>query len=69
MSGNEPRYPEIKVQLSGEDGNAFFMAARTRTALKRGGVSEADQTVFFEEALSGDYYHVLQTIMEWVSTT
>lgn len=62
----EPLYPEIEVQLSGEDGNAFFIIARVAEALKRGRVSREEQDEFQEEAMSGDYDHVLQTCMKWV---
>jgi hypothetical protein len=30
------KHPEISVQLSGEDGNGFFIASRVRMALKKG---------------------------------
>jgi len=63
----EPLYPEIEVQLSGEDGNAFFIIARVAEALKRGRVSREEQDEFQEEAMSGDYDHVLQTCMKWVN--
>lgn len=61
------KHPEITVQLSDQDGNAFVMVSRTRQALRKGGVSEHDREVFYQEALSGDYDHVLQTIMKWVT--
>lgn len=64
---NDPKFPEIEVQLSGEDGNSFMIACRVRTALKRGGASKEDQAEFFDQALSGNYDHLLQTCMEWVT--
>lgn len=63
------RYPEIEVQLSGEDGNAFFIIGRVRTALREKGVSPSEIERFTEEAQSGDYDNVLQTVMRWVSTS
>lgn len=63
----EVKHPEVVVQLTGEDGNAFFMVGRTQAALKRSGVSNEECTEFFNEALSGDYDHVLRTIMSWVT--
>ena len=33
------KYPDVTVELSGQDGNAFFIIGRTRSALKRAGVS------------------------------
>ncbi len=61
----EPRFPNVTVQLSGEDGNGFFIAARVRMALERAGHRDA-ASEFFGEALSGDYDHLLQTCMKWV---
>ena len=62
-----PKYPDIKVRLSGEDGNAFFIIGRVRKALKRAGVESAECDQFSNEAMSGDYDNVLQTCMKWVS--
>jgi hypothetical protein len=53
------------VQLSGEDGNAFAILGRTAAALRRRGAKHEIDS-FFAEATSGDYDHLLQTIMAWV---
>lgn len=63
----EPKYPDVGVQLSGQDGNAFFIIGRVRGALKDHGVSQEELTEFQEDAMSGDYDHVLQTCMKWVA--
>lgn len=63
------RYPEIEVELTGRDGNAFFIISRVRSALKKAFVSDRDIEFFTEEAMSSDYDHVLQTVMAWVSTS
>jgi hypothetical protein len=57
------KHPEISVQLSGEDGNGFFIASRVRMALKNAGVSEEEREEFWADALSGDYNHLLATAM------
>lgn len=64
----EPRYPDVHVQLSGEDGNAFFIIGRVRKALRSAGVDSAECDEFSNEAMSGDYDNVLQTCMRWFST-
>ena len=51
---------DIKVQLSGEDGNAFAVLGRVREALRRGGRRDLIEA-FTNEATSGDYNHLLQT--------
>ena len=62
----QPRYPEVQVQLSGEDGNAFAILGRTTAALRAAGVPQEEIDAFFAEATSGDYDHLLQTTMAWV---
>jgi hypothetical protein len=64
---DQPRYPEVQVQLSGEDGNAFAILGRTSVALRAAGVSQEEIDAYFAEATSGDYDHLLQTTMAWVS--
>jgi hypothetical protein len=63
----EPKYPNIEVQLTGEDGNAFFIIGRTRRALQRGGVPQEQIEEYTRIARSGDYDNVLQTTMRWVT--
>lgn len=60
------KFPNVKVKLTGADGNAFAVLGQVRKALKRAGVSEADVTAFTEEATSGNYDHLLQTVMKTV---
>lgn len=60
------KYPDVTVQLTGEDGNAFFIIGRIRQALRRHGVPQEEIEAFCEEAMSGDYNHVLNTAMRWV---
>jgi len=61
-----PKYPDIQVKLVGEDGNAFAIMGRVKKALSRGGVDKVEQDAFLAECMSGDYDHLLQTVMEWV---
>jgi hypothetical protein len=62
----EIRFPKVKVRLVGEDGNAFFILGRVRGALKKGGATAAELDEFTAEATSGDYNHLLATVMRWV---
>jgi Domain of unknown function (DUF4314) len=62
----QPRYPEVQVQLSGQDGNAFAILGRTTAALRAAGVPQEEIDAFFAEATSDDYDHLLQTTMAWV---
>ena len=60
------RYPEIHVQLTGNDGNAFAVLGQIRAALRHAGVEQSEITAFMQEATDGDYDHLLATCMAWV---
>lgn len=60
------KYPNVSVQLSGEDGNAYSIIVRVKRALKRNSVPQEEIDKFREEAMSGDYDNVLQAAMKWV---
>jgi hypothetical protein len=49
-----PRYPDIKVKLVGEDGNAFAIMGRAAKALRRHGIDGAEIDQFLTECRSGD---------------
>ena len=65
----ETKYPDVHVELTGQDGNAFFIIARVTKALRRAGAPGEDLAEFQKDATSGDYDHVLQTCMKWVRTS
>ena len=64
-----PRYPEVVVRLSGEDGNAFSILGRVRAALAQAGADKRELAEFFAEATSGDYDHLLRVVMDWVEVS
>ena len=55
----------VRVKLVGEDGNAFSIIGRVSQALRRGGHADLVDE-FREEAMSGDYNHLLATCLEYV---
>ena len=61
------KFPDVEVTLVGEDGNAFSIMGRVASALRRAGVEQSDIDSFREEAMSGDYDHLLQTVMRTVT--
>ena len=61
------RYPDIEVQLTGEDGNAFAMMGAVRKALRQGNVPQEEIEEFLEDAQSGDYQHLISTCCSWVN--
>ena len=60
-----PKHPDITVTLTGEDGNAFAILGRCRAAARNAGLSDAEIAAFMDEAMAGDYDHLLQTAMRW----
>ena len=62
----EPRYPDVEVQLTGEDGNAFAIMGAVTRALRRAGYSDKIEE-YQKEATSGDYDNLLQVTMKWVT--
>jgi hypothetical protein len=64
-----PKYPDIVVQLAGEDGNSFHLLGKVNRALRQAGVSQAERDAFRQEATQGNYDQLLQTIMRWVDVT
>jgi hypothetical protein len=61
-----PKYPDIEVELVGQDGNAFAILGAVQKALKRNGVPKEEIDQFFKEATSGDYDNLLRVAMDWV---
>ena len=60
-----PKYPEITVQLTGKDGNAFYILGICLRAMRRSELSKEEQDAFQAEATSGNYDHLLTTCMKW----
>ncbi len=56
----------VEVQLSGEDGNAFVIIGKVSKAMKMADISKEVISEFRDDAMSGDYDHVLQTCMKYV---
>jgi hypothetical protein len=63
---SEIKYPDVKVKLIGQDGNAFAIMGAVQKALRKAGVPKAELDQYFTEATSGDYNHLLQVTMSWV---
>lgn len=55
--------PELK--LVGEDGNAFAILGRAIKVLRKDDFPAEFIQRFVDEATSGDYDHLLRTVMEW----
>jgi len=60
------KYPEVKVKLSGEDGNAFAVLGQVKSAMRRAGIAQEEISAFIKEATSGNYDELIATCMKWV---
>lgn len=59
------KHPEITVQISGQDGNAFMILGICRRVMERAHLSQEEIDQFMKEAMSGDYNNLLATTMAW----
>lgn len=66
---SSPKYPNVKVKLVGNDGNAFAIMGAVNKALQRAGVSKEERNEYSKQSMSGDYDNLLRTAMEWVETS
>lgn len=63
----EPKFPDIKVKLSGNDGNAFYIIGVVKKAMKEHRVPQETITEFVDDCMDGDYNKLLRTCMQWVN--
>jgi hypothetical protein len=63
----ETKYPEVEVQLTGQDGNAFYILGATQKAMRRAGIDQEAIAAYMEEAQSGDYDNLLRVTMRTVT--
>jgi hypothetical protein len=64
---SDVKFPHVKVQLVGQDGNAYAILARVKKALHDGGACRCSVEDFLKEAMSGDYDNLLRVVMQWVA--
>ena len=62
-----PKYPNVIVQLSGEDGNAMAIMAKVQRALKKAGATPQEISQYSMDSMSGDYDNLLRAQMKWVN--
>lgn len=63
------KYPDIEVELIGQDGNAYNLLGRVVKALKSNEVSQEEINQFLDEATESNYDNLLRVIMGWVEVT
>jgi hypothetical protein len=67
MDENMIKYPDIEVELTGNDPNAFSILTRVKRELRHHKVSKEECDRYMNEAMGGDYDHLIQVTMEWVT--
>jgi hypothetical protein len=63
------KYPEIEVQLTGQDGNAYAIMGAVSRELRKAGVSQKEINEYTNESMSGDYDNLLRVAMSWVAVS
>lgn len=63
------KFPNVTVQLLGQDSNAFMIMGLVQRAMRKEGVPAADIKAYMEEAMKGDYDHLLRLTMRTVNVT
>lgn len=64
-AGSAIKFPNVHVQLTGMNGNAFNLLGLCKRAAQKAGVSDTEVKAFLDEATAGDYDHLLATCMKW----
>lgn len=62
------RYPQVRVQLTGADGNPLEILGQVKKAMKKAKLPPETYEQFRSEAVSGDHDHFMATVMAWVTT-
>lgn len=63
-----PKYPDVTVKLTDEDGNAYSILGRVLNKMRKAKIPTEDVNKFLKEANNGDYDHLLRTVSNWVTT-
>ena len=61
------KYPEITVQLTGRDGNAYAIMGAVRRALREAKISTDEIDEYTKQSTSGDYNNLLFVATKWVT--
>lgn len=59
-------FDNVTVELSGQDGNAFAVMAKVKSAIEKAGATQGEIETYLAESMSGDYDNLLRTAMKWV---
>ena len=60
----DAKLPKVNCKLVGEDSNAFFILGRFTSAARKAKWPEEEIKKVCDEAMSGDYNHLIATIAD-----
>lgn len=70
MPATSPKHPEVRVRLSGTDGNVFHLIGRCRQAAREAGLGEEAIREFTSEVTrAGDFDSALRVMLGWFSVS
>jgi hypothetical protein len=61
------KFPQVTVQLTGKDGNAFAIMGAVQAAMRKAGIDKTDIDTYMNDAMSGDYDNLLRVSMDTVN--
>ncbi|APQ42344.1 hypothetical protein PBI_RICH_85 [Mycobacterium phage Rich] len=65
-----PKFPDVHVKLTGDDGNVFLIIGRVQRALLFGGATRDQAREFVNEITDADSYDAaLRVVMRWVEVS
>ena len=66
---SNPKYTNIKVKLTGQNGNTLSLMGVVTKAMRKAGCTEDEIAAYRREALSGDYNNFLRVSMATVAVS
>jgi hypothetical protein len=64
--GNGPKYPRVKVQVTGPHAGFYPTVAAVQAAMRRAGVPLQELSNFYEDAAESNDDNFLRTCLRWV---
>lgn len=62
-----PKYPKVRVQVTGPYGGFFPTVAAVQAAMRRAGVPMQELSNFYEDATEDEEGNLLRTCLRWVN--
>lgn len=66
MTMTDLKYPNVKVKLTGKDGNAFMILGLVQRAMRKAKLTKDQIDEYMKEATSGDYNNLLCVTCRYV---